>query len=198
MLCSVTLAQNQPHPVISLPTDREVPRQKTQGRFTSAQDRELRDNSLTGATSFYPLLQVLEDASVAEVVDMPAKIHQLGVNFCGHTAVGRRGEVRAAGHHAGTARWGAFGSLLRQGTKSKTEGVRKWRGSLNGAQTKHFCATEVSLSTASNWAQKGYLQMKRECSWPSVPSNSLTVTVSLTCCKKVRKTGFRVCCSVNE
>lgn len=67
---------------------------------------------------FYPLLQVLQDASEAEVVDVPAKIHQLGVDVCGHTAVGRGGEVRAAGHHAGAARWGAFSTPLHQGTKS--------------------------------------------------------------------------------
>lgn len=67
---------------------------------------------------FYHLLQVLQDASIAEVVDVPAEIHQLGIDVCGHTAVGRGGEVGAAGHHAGTARWGAFGTPLHQGTKS--------------------------------------------------------------------------------
>ena len=66
----------------------------------------------------YPLLQVLQDASVAEVVDVPAEIHQLRVDVGGHTAVGRGGEVGAAGHHAGAARWGAFGTPLHQGTIS--------------------------------------------------------------------------------
>lgn len=76
------------------------------------------------------LLQVLQDASVAEVVDMPAEIHQLGVDICGHTAVGRGCEVGAAGHHAGAARWGALGSPLHQGTKSTqthTQEERKQR-----------------------------------------------------------------------
>lgn len=71
-----------------------------------------------GSTPPPLLLQVLQDASVAEVVDVPAEIHQLGVDICGHTAVGRGGEVRAAGHHAGAARWGTFGTPLHQGTKS--------------------------------------------------------------------------------
>lgn len=65
-----------------------------------------------------PLLQVLQDASVAEVVDMPAEVHQLGVNVCGHTSVGGGGEVGAAGHHAGAASWGSFSTPLHQGTKS--------------------------------------------------------------------------------
>lgn len=71
---------------------------------------------------FSPLLQVLQDASVAEVVDVPAEIHQLGVDVCGHTAVGRGGKVGAAGHHAGAARWGTFGTPLHQGTKSTVLG----------------------------------------------------------------------------
>lgn len=73
-------------------------------------------DSLPGATP--PLLQVLQDASVAEVIDVAAEIHKLGVDVCGHAAVGGRGEVGATGHHAGTARWGTFSSPLHQGTKS--------------------------------------------------------------------------------
>lgn len=65
-----------------------------------------------------PLLQVLQDASVAEVVDVPAEVHQLGVDVRGHTAVGGGGEVGAAGHHAGAAGRGALGTPLHQGTKS--------------------------------------------------------------------------------
>lgn len=70
------------------------------------------------ATLPLSLLQVLQDASISEVVDVPAEIHQLGVDVCGHTAVGRGGEVRAAGHHAGAARWSAFSAPLHKGTKS--------------------------------------------------------------------------------
>lgn len=81
-----------------------------------------------GSTPPPLLLQVLQDASVAEVVDVPAEIHQLGVDICGHTAVGRGGEVRAAGHHAGAARWGTFGTPLHQGTKS-THTHRGWKKS---------------------------------------------------------------------
>lgn len=66
-----------------------------------------------------PLLQVLQDASEAEVVDVPAEVHQLGVDVRGHTAVGGGGEVGAAGHHGGAAGGGgAFGTPLHQGTKS--------------------------------------------------------------------------------
>lgn len=75
-----------------------------------------------------PLLQVLQDASVAEVIDVPAEIHQLGVDVCGHAAVGRRGEVRATGHHAGDARWGAFSPPLHQGTKSTRVHTHTQRG----------------------------------------------------------------------
>lgn len=68
-----------------------------------------------------PLLQVLQDAAVAEVVDVAAEVDQLGVDVCGHAAVERRGEVGATGNHAGAARRGMFGPPLHQGTKSKQE-----------------------------------------------------------------------------
>lgn len=71
------------------------------------------------------LLQVLQDASVSEVVDVPAEVHQLGVDVHGHAAVGGRGEVGPEGHHAGPARWGAFSTPLHQGTKSANETVRR-------------------------------------------------------------------------
>lgn len=64
------------------------------------------------------LLQVLQDASVAEVVDVPAEVYQLRVNVGGHAAVGGRGEVGAAGHHAGATGWGTLGPPLHQGTIS--------------------------------------------------------------------------------
>lgn len=68
------------------------------------------------------LLRVLQDASVAEVVDVAAQVHQLWVDTIGHEAVGRDGAVRGAGHHRG-----AFGHALRapldQGTKSATSHV---------------------------------------------------------------------------
>lgn len=72
-----------------------------------------------GATALHPLLQILQDATVTKIVDVPAEIHQLGVDVCGHTAVGRRGKVGAAGHHTGTARRGTFSTPLHQGTKSR-------------------------------------------------------------------------------
>lgn len=84
----------------------------------------------------YPLLQVLQDASVAEVVDVPAEVHQLGVDVRGHTAVGGRGEVGAAGHHAGAARWGAFGTPLHQGTKSTQKHTHTHTG---GKENKNPC-----------------------------------------------------------
>lgn len=73
------------------------------------------------STPSNPLLQVLQDASKSVVVHVPAEIHQLGVDVCGHTAVGGGGEVGAGGHHAGTARRGAFGTPLHQGTKSENK-----------------------------------------------------------------------------
>lgn len=69
-----------------------------------------------------PLLQVLQDAAVAEVVDVAAEVHQLGVDVGGHAAVEGGGEVRATGHHAGAARRGALGPPLHQGTKSERGG----------------------------------------------------------------------------
>lgn len=74
-----------------------------------------------GATAFFPpsLLQIFQDASVTEIVDVPAEVHQVGVDVRGHTAVGGGGEVRPEGHHAGPATWGAFGMPLYQGTKSE-------------------------------------------------------------------------------
>lgn len=68
-----------------------------------------------------PLLQIFQDASVTEVVDVPAEVHQVGVDVCGHTAVGGGHEVRAEGHHASPTRWSAFGTPLYQGTKSVEE-----------------------------------------------------------------------------
>lgn len=65
-----------------------------------------------------PLLQVLQDASVAEVVDVAAQVHQLGVDVGGHAAVGGGGKVWAAGHRAGAPWWGALGPPLHQGTIS--------------------------------------------------------------------------------
>lgn len=68
------------------------------------------------------LLQIFQDASIAEVVDVAAEIYQLGVNIRGHTTVGGGGKVVAAGHYAGTAGWGAFNTPLHQGTKSTVLG----------------------------------------------------------------------------
>ncbi|TNN40158.1 hypothetical protein EYF80_049667 [Liparis tanakae] len=73
---------------------------------------------LMSRTTFKALL-LQGDASEAEVVDVPAEVHQLGVDVRGHTAVGGGGEVGAAGHHGGAAGGGgAFGTPLHQGTKS--------------------------------------------------------------------------------
>lgn len=86
---------------------------------------------------FLLLLQILQDASVAEVVDVATEIHQLGVDVGGHTTVGGRGKVVATGHHAGTAGWGAFDTPLHQGTKS----ARKHTHRLKNTEMNHFNET---------------------------------------------------------
>lgn len=76
-------------------------------------------------------LKVLEDAAVAEVIDVPAQIHQLRVDAVGHMMLGGASAVGGAGHQpvggASTVRgvghqWGVVGHALRaalhQGTKS--------------------------------------------------------------------------------
>lgn len=72
----------------------------------------------TGGALRRHLLQVLQDASVAVVVDVATQVHQLGVDVGGHAAVGGGGEIREAGHHAGASWWGAFSTALHQGTIS--------------------------------------------------------------------------------
>lgn len=56
---------------------------------------------------------------------MAAEVHQLGVDVRGHAAVEGGGEVGAAGHHAGAAGRGAFGTPPHQGTKSENESIKK-------------------------------------------------------------------------
>lgn len=65
------------------------------------------------------LLHVLEEASVAEVVDVSTEIHQLWVDVIGHTVVGGHGVADDGWHHEGG---GAVAHTLPtafyQGTKS--------------------------------------------------------------------------------
>lgn len=103
---------------------------------------------------------------------MPAEIHQLGVDVCGHTAVGRRGKVGAAGHHAGTARRGTFSTPLHQGTKSR----KGEENSLKG----NFPASPPTLKH-SNLKQDFHKGYHGKCSSSYVPANSLTVVVSPVC-----------------
>lgn len=72
-----------------------------------------------GADRLALSLQVLEDAAVAEVVDVPAQVHQLRVHAVGHEAVGGDGAVGGAGHRLGTVGH-ALRAALHQGTKSAT------------------------------------------------------------------------------
>lgn len=65
------------------------------------------------------LLQVLEEASVAEVVDVSTEKHQLWVSVIGHTVVGGHGVSNNRGHHeGGGAVADAFSTAFYQGTKS--------------------------------------------------------------------------------
>lgn len=65
------------------------------------------------------LLQVLEEASVAEVIDVSTEKHQLWVNVIGHTVVGGHGIVNNGWHHegGGTVAY-AVPTAFYQGTKS--------------------------------------------------------------------------------
>lgn len=125
-----------------------------------------------GAKALHPLLQILQDATVTKIVDVPAEIHQLRVDVCGHTAVGRRGKVGAAGHHAGTARRGTFSTPLHQGTKSRKGEENVLKGNFP-ASPPSFKHSNLKLDF-----HKGY---HGKCSLSYVPANSLTVVVSPVC-----------------
>lgn len=65
------------------------------------------------------LLQVLEETSVAEVIDVSTEKHQLWVNVIGHTVVGGYGVANNGWHHkrGGTVMY-ALPTAFYQGTKS--------------------------------------------------------------------------------
>lgn len=65
------------------------------------------------------LLQVLEEASVAEVIDVSTEKHQLWVDVIGHTVVGGHGVANNRWHHegGGTVMY-AIPTAFYQGTKS--------------------------------------------------------------------------------
>lgn len=64
------------------------------------------------------LLGVLEDAAMAEVIDMAAKKHQLRVRVLGHCAVWWGGVVRGGGHQCCFSAGKALTSALGHGTES--------------------------------------------------------------------------------
>lgn len=64
------------------------------------------------------LLWVLEDAAMAEVIDMAAKKHQLRVRVLGHCAVWRGGVVRRGGHQCCLSAGETLASTLGHGTES--------------------------------------------------------------------------------
>lgn len=68
------------------------------------------------------LLGVLEDAAMAEVIDMAAKKHQLRVRIFGHCAVWRGGVVRGRGHQGCLSAGEALDSALGHGTESAVLG----------------------------------------------------------------------------
>lgn len=65
------------------------------------------------------LLQVLEEASIAEVIDVSTEKHQLWVDVIGHTVVGGNGVANNGWHHegGGTVAY-AIPTAFYQGTKS--------------------------------------------------------------------------------
>lgn len=71
------------------------------------------------------LLQVLEEASVAEVIDVSTEKHQLWVNVIGHTVVGGHGVANNGWHHEGGSTVAhAFPTAFYQGTKSGNGKIR--------------------------------------------------------------------------
>lgn len=65
------------------------------------------------------LLQVLEEASVAEVIDVSTEKHQLRVDVIGHTVVGGHGAANNGWHHEGGGNVTyAVPTAFHQGTKS--------------------------------------------------------------------------------
>lgn len=65
------------------------------------------------------LLQVLEEAAVAEVIDVSTEIHQLWVDVIGHTVVGGHGVADNGWHHEGGSTVAhALPMAFYQGTKS--------------------------------------------------------------------------------
>lgn len=65
------------------------------------------------------LLQVFEEASVAEVIDVSTEKHQLGVDVIGHTVVGGHGVANNGWHQEGgcTVTY-TLPTAFYQGTKS--------------------------------------------------------------------------------
>lgn len=74
------------------------------------------------------LLQVLQKATIAEVVNMATDKHQVGVDVSGHAAMSWNGVVASRRDRGGT-----FGmtllTTLHQGTKSKETQDTKYTGS---------------------------------------------------------------------
>lgn len=73
------------------------------------------------------LLQVLQEASVAEVVDVSTEEHHLWVDVIGHTAVGGHGVVNDGWHHEGGGTVAhTLPPAFYQGTKSE-HGTDIWK-----------------------------------------------------------------------
>jgi len=67
----------------------------------------------------HQLLQILEEASVAEVIDVSTEEHQLWVDVIGHTVVGGHGVANNGWHHKGGGTVAhALPTAFYQGTKS--------------------------------------------------------------------------------
>lgn len=65
------------------------------------------------------LLQVLQDAPVAEVVDVATDEHQVGVDVRGHTAVGRGAVFNTRPYHSGGTFRETLPATFHEGTKSE-------------------------------------------------------------------------------
>lgn len=91
------------------------------------------------------LLQVLEEASVAEVIDVSAEKHQIWVDVIGHTVVGGHGVANNGWHHeGGGAVVNALPTAFYQGTKSGNEIKLSHFRNIQESQTCFSAAQTVS------------------------------------------------------
>lgn len=96
------------------------------------------------------LLQVLEEASIAEVVDVSTEKHQLWVDVVGHTVVGGHGVANNGWHHeGGSTVVYTLPTAFYQGTKSgqRTKNKVRLKKKTFRKAIKHFFLASNCLRT---------------------------------------------------